>query len=87
MLNILKSPGFTNMDDGMKARVVQLMYENAVYDNLNAKPGDFHHDTLRGLNGLSDLLKDPQFLSLPPEEQSSQLNAFKTTPRDSDLYN
>jgi peptidoglycan hydrolase-like protein with peptidoglycan-binding domain len=85
MRGILKSPGYKNMDDGMKSRVIQLANENALYENRYPNASPNVQDSTRGLFGMDLLLNDPNFINLPPEQQSSQLNAFKTVPPDSDL--
>jgi peptidoglycan hydrolase-like protein with peptidoglycan-binding domain len=85
MLSIIKSPAYKNMDEGMKSRVIQLTYENATFANLYPNASPNFHDNTHGLAGITDLLNNPDFINLTPEEQSSQLNAFKTVPPDSDL--
>jgi hypothetical protein len=87
MRAILNSPGYKNMDEGMKSRVIQLANENATYTSLYATKTNHDGDDydIHGLEGLKSLLQDPNFIDLPPEQQSSQLNAFKTVPPDSDL--
>ncbi len=81
ILGILKSPSYKNMDDGMKARVIQLTRENALYEGLYNQ----NFDALHELSGLRRLMNDESFINLSPNEQSNQLNAFKTVPPGSDL--
>lgn len=79
MNGILNSPGFKNMDERMKAQVIQLANENALYE-VSYKQNPDHRLYHERLDGLAGLLHDPKFLAAPDDEKWAQLNAFKTSP-------
>lgn len=71
--------GFEKLDDKMKARVIDLAKENALY-KINYEDTSKPADLVERLRGLHDLLRDPAFRNAPDDEKWAQLNAFKTSP-------
>lgn len=78
-MNFLLHSGFVKLDDKMKARVIDLAKENALY-KMNYENTSKPADLVERLRGLRELLRDPAFLNAPDDEKWAQLNAFKTSP-------
>jgi hypothetical protein len=78
MNSILNSKTYKNMDEKMKAHVVELAAENAMYPVLYGKP--MKDDYNEKLSEFSHLMYRDEFIKASQDDKWAQLNAFKTSP-------